>query len=420
MDTTRRKIIQSLAAAGAAAGVAATVPGVANAATASTINGLPLAAALPNASVPEPERPGAGGTDPGPRDLQIDEQNPDLLAPPSTDAGSIPNVKWPFGLSHNRLSSGGWARNANINQFPISTDMAGVDMYLKPGAIRELHWHIEGEWGFVLNGSCQVTCMDSEGRSFVDNLEPGDQWFFPPAAPHSIQAFDQGVEFILVFNDGSFNENSTFLISDTFIHMPPAMLAKNFGVSQSDFAKLPNPSTRYMYPGTVPPTNNKVSDPYGNPPQPFTYHMSTNKAIQAKGGYINLIDSTVFPETQISAAIVTVDPGHMRVMHWHPNNEWQFYIEGTARMTEFASSGTAATYDFQAGDIGYVPNNYVHYIENTGNTTLRFMEVFNAPTYADFELGQWMAVTPAELWQPNLNLPQSFVNALPKTKQHIV
>src|SRR5260221_8768452 len=51
MDTTRRKIIQSIAAAG----VAAAVPGVANAVLTGTIT---------NSGVPQPERPGLDGTDP--------------------------------------------------------------------------------------------------------------------------------------------------------------------------------------------------------------------------------------------------------------------------------------------------------------------------------------------------------------------
>jgi oxalate decarboxylase len=166
--------------------------------------------------------------------------------------------------------------------------------------------------------------------------------------------------------------------------------------------------------------NNAVPNPNGAPPQPFTYHFAKNKAITAAGGTVNILDATVFPETAISAALVTVNPGHMRVMHWHPNNEWQYYIEGTARMTEYASAGVANTFDFQAGDVGYVPNNYVHYIENTGNTPLRFLEVFNTPYYSDFELGQWLGVTPTELVVPDLNVPASFANALPKTKLLVV
>ena len=59
----------------------------------------------------------------------------------------------------------------------------------------------------------------------------------------------------------------------------------------------------------------------------------------------------------------------MRELHWHPNtNEWQYYLEGQARMGVFAASGQARTFDFQAGDVGYVPFAMGHYIENTGTT----------------------------------------------------
>ena len=90
----------------------------------------------------------------------------------------------------------------------------------------------------------------------------------------------------------------------------------------------------------------------------------------------------------------------MRELHWHPNtDEWQYYIEGQGRMGVFASSGQARTFDFQAGDVGFVPFAMGHYIENTGDTTLRFLEIFKSSYYADVSLNQWLALTPPELLQ---------------------
>jgi oxalate decarboxylase len=43
---------------------------------------------------PQPRRPGHGGTDPGPRNLSRDRENPDLLVPPSTDHGTLPNLRF--------------------------------------------------------------------------------------------------------------------------------------------------------------------------------------------------------------------------------------------------------------------------------------------------------------------------------------
>ncbi len=42
--------------------------------------------------VPQPKRGDRGGTDPGPRNAERDRQNPDLLAAPDTDSGTVPNL----------------------------------------------------------------------------------------------------------------------------------------------------------------------------------------------------------------------------------------------------------------------------------------------------------------------------------------
>jgi oxalate decarboxylase len=422
MDRRRRKIVQSVAAIGAAAGVTAAVPGVTNANPSGTITGLPLVNTITNSSVPQPERNGLGGTDPGPRDIAIDEQNPDLLAPPLTDAGTLPNLKWPFSLSHNRLASGGWARETTIQELPVSTEMAGVDMRLNPGAIRELHWHPVGEWGIVTVGSIQITCLDAGGRMFVDNLNQGDLWFFPEAYPHSLQAFGGvGSQFVLVFMDGNYSENDTFLLSDAFAHIPKDVLAKNFRVPVSEVSNLASPSQRYIYPGQIPSTIVSVPEPYGNPPQAFGYHMSNNKSVlQNEAGTVHIVDSSSFPVTGISVALVTVNPGHMREIHWHSNDEWEYFLQGQGRLTAFAASGTAATFDYRTGDVGYVPSNYLHYVENTGNTPLQYMEVFRSPKYDSFSLAQWMGVAPPWLVQGDLNVSQAFMSKLPTKKPILV
>lgn len=61
------------------------------------------AGAQTNEPVPQPQRPGHGGTDPGPRNLARDRQNPDLLVPPATDHGTLANLRFSFSDSHVRL-----------------------------------------------------------------------------------------------------------------------------------------------------------------------------------------------------------------------------------------------------------------------------------------------------------------------------
>jgi len=137
---------------------------------------------------------------------------------------------------------------------------------------------------------------------------------------------------------------------------------------------------------------------------------------------VRIVDSSNFPAAStIAAALVEVEPGGLRELHWHPNtDEWQYYLSGHGRMTVFADSGKARTFDYQAGDVGYVPFAMGHYVENTGDETLRFLEMFPSAYFADVSLNQWMALTPSELVQQHLNLDQQTLAALRKDKPVIV
>ena len=165
---------------------------------------------------PEPIRNGTGASILGPRNVPLERENASLLAPPPTDAGTIPNLKFSFSTARNRLVTGGWAREVTERELPIATELAGVNMRLKPGGIREMHWHKEAEWAYMIAGRARITAIDAEGRNFIDDVGPGDLWNFPAGIPHSIQGLDDGCEFLLVFDSGSFSENETFLITDWF------------------------------------------------------------------------------------------------------------------------------------------------------------------------------------------------------------
>jgi oxalate decarboxylase len=83
---------------------------------------------------------------PGPHDPREEALNPDELNPPPTDHGNLGTLKYSFSEAHNRHTDAGWAREVTVRNFPISKMMAGVDMRLPKGAVRELHWHKPAEW----------------------------------------------------------------------------------------------------------------------------------------------------------------------------------------------------------------------------------------------------------------------------------
>jgi oxalate decarboxylase len=341
---------------------------------------------------------------------------------PATDSGTIPNLRFSFADAHNRLSSGGWAREVTQRELPVATELAGVNMRLKPGGVRELHWHKQAEWAYMLVGTARVTAVDEQGRNFVDDVGVGDLWYFPPGIPHSIQGLEDGCEFLLVFDDGSFSENATFLVSDWLLHTPSDVLAKNFGVAERDLAGLP-PHELWIFSAAVPGAlgDDRIPAPGGRTQQ-FTHRLTAQDPIDTGAGTARIADSANFPASKtIAAALVEIQPGAMRELHWHPNtDEWQYFIEGQGRMTVFASGSKARTFDYRAGDVGYVPFAMGHYVENTGTGPLRFLEMFRSDRFADVSLNQWLALTPPELVRAHLHLDDRMMGALHPDKRPVV
>ncbi len=119
--------------------------------------------------------------------------------------------------------------------------------------------------------------------------------------------------------------------------------------------------------------------------------MLGQKPEKFSGGEVRITDSTNVPLSKtVAAAHVTIRPGGIREMHWHPNaDEWSFFIKGSARISIFASSGTARTFNYTSGDVGIVPANFGHYVGNISETEdVEFLEIFRAPKFEDFSLEQ--------------------------------
>jgi oxalate decarboxylase len=372
-------------------------------------------------SAVEPVTDGEGADIIGPRNSNRERQNPFAVRPPASDHGTMPNLKWSFADSHSRIEEGGWTRETTVRELPISKAMAGVNIRLKTGAVRELHWHKEAEWSYMLKGKARITAVDGAGRTFADDVDEGDLWYFPPGIPHSIQGLDSevdGCEFLLVFDDGNFSEDSTFLLTDWLAHTPPDVLAKNFRTTEAKLEKLP-PKELYIFPAPKPGALSEDRKNGAGPvPNTFSYRLPRQEPNRMAGGNVRIVDSSSFAASRtIAAALVELEPGALRELHWHPNaDEWQYYIEGEDRMSVFGSESKARTFDYRAGDVGYVPFAMGHYIENTGSGPLRFLEMFRSNRYADLSLNQWLALTPHVLVDAHLKIDPEVVAGLSTVK----
>jgi oxalate decarboxylase len=371
----------------------------------------------------QPIRDNQGASILGPTNPPREAQDPDLLVPPRTDHGTLPNLRWSFADSHNHLSEGGWARQTTIRELPSATEIAAVNMRLKAGAVQEMHYHKEAEWAYVLAGGARITAVDPELRTFQDDVSEGDLWYFPAGLPHAIQGLaDDGCEVLLVVDNAHFDSHSTFLLTDWLAHTPREVLAANFEVPESAFANLPDHEL-YIFNAPVPgPLSADRIAGAGPVPEPFTHHLLAQEPVRTKGGSFRIADSRVFKASKtIAAALIEIEPGAMRELHWHPiADEWLYFLSGEARMGVFDANGDAGTFDYQAGDVGYVPRPMGHYVVNRGTTTLRFLGAFRSDRVVEAALSKWLALTPHELVRAHLHIDESLLAKIPVRHTPIV
>jgi oxalate decarboxylase len=286
---------------------------------------------------------------------------------------------------------------------------------------RELHWHTASEWAIMLYGSARLTAIDLDGKSFVADVNKNDLWFFPPGIPHSIQGLSpDGCEFMLVFDDGNFSESETVLLSDAIGHLPPEVLAKNFAVSEQAFKNVPKQEL-FIFQADLPDSleadQKAAAGTRGRSPQNVVFRtMEMPSTKKTKGGEVRVVDSGNFKVSTTAMALVTVHPGGLRELHWHPNaDEWQYFISGKGRMTVVDTGNKARTMDFQEGDVGYVQKTLLHYLENTGDTDLVFLEMFGkVDRFQGLSFSEWPAHTPPEAVMAHLRIDGATYDAIPK------
>src|SRR5438132_3343752 len=242
----------------------------------------------------------SSSSDPGPGNTALDTQNPDSMWPPGTDSKSlVPTFKYPFSLANKRVYEGGWSREVTVRELPISKSMAGVNMRLSAGGVRELHWHTAAEWAIMLYGTARITAIDAEGKSFVADVGENDLWYFPTGIPHSIQGLNpDGALFLLVFDDGNFSEYATVLLSDWMAHTPRDVLAKNFGVPPEALANLPQKELfifQAEVPGPLEADQNTAAGRKGLSSYDFTFRtLQLPITKRTKGGEVRIVDSSLF------------------------------------------------------------------------------------------------------------------------------
>jgi oxalate decarboxylase len=231
-----------------------------------------------------------------------------------------------------RVGPGGITRGASVKEFPASTGLAGVSMWLEPGAMRELHWHANAaEWAYVLEGHMRTTVIHPDGNTYIDLFHTGDVWYFPKGYGHVLQCVGpEKCHFILIFDNGDFSEDHTFSITDFISSVPATIAAQNLGITTAEVNQLPHGEV-YFARSVVPDIGSGLAIARNDSTllSPHRYPLSAQQPkLVPGGGTQRVVTNKEFPIAQtITGSIFEIEPGGLRELHWHPNaDEWQYYI----------------------------------------------------------------------------------------------
>ena len=201
---------------------------------------------------------------------------------------------------------------------------------------------------------------------------------------------------------------------------------ENFGAPQEAFKNLPL-HNKWIYQSNLPTpplpeVEAQMTAGTDKPPNPFIFRIADMPVRETMSGMVQLADSTNFLVSKtIAATRVTIKPGGLRAMHWHPNaDEWLYILKGAGRSTVFNTGPAAISADFHAGDIGLIKKAYGHYLVNTGDTDLVYMEVFRADRFEEVLLSDWLAHSPIDMVAETLNLDRSVIAQFPKNRPDIL
>jgi oxalate decarboxylase len=337
---------------------------------------------------------------------------------PLVSGKELPTFKFALEKSKGRVIGKSTAKEATVEQLPISKGISGVSMGLEPGAMRELHWHATAaEWAFVDKGRVRTTVIQPNGQSETNDFESGDVWYFPRGHGHMLECLgNEPCHFILIFDNGYFSEFGTFSITDWIGVTPKPLVAKNLGVPESALAGFPTKEV-YFAQGAVPPE--KQSMPLqGWRQSPVTHKFKLLEQQPHRiyeGGKEWRVDATNFPISKtVTGVILELEPGALRELHWHPTaDEWQYVLEGNISVTMFGSHSRHRIETLEKGDVAYIPQGYGHSIENVGDKKCRVLIGFNSGVYETIDLSQWIAGNPLDVLATNFSKPASLFEQFP-------
>jgi oxalate decarboxylase len=171
------------------------------------------------------------GKVPGP--LSLDQE--------AVASGGLPPNPFTFslaGANPRRSGQSGSLQAADSTNFKVSKTIAAVLETIKPGALREMHWHPNAdEWQYWIKGEGRMTVFNAGPRAQTMDFRPGDVGVVKRNNGHYIQnSGTTDVQLLAVFKAPEYQEIS---LSDWLTHTPPAMVAQTLNIDPAVLRQFP-------------------------------------------------------------------------------------------------------------------------------------------------------------------------------------
>lgn len=143
---------------------------------------------------------------------------------------------------------------------------------------------------------------------------------------------------------------------------------------------------------------------------------------QSKGGIRRKVDKSLFPILEgMSLYLLELEPMGIREPHWHVNaHEFCYCISGKVKMSLFAGGTNRDTFTLEPGEVAFIPQGYIHYLENIGDTKATLVIGFNHERPEEFSISTVFSAAGPQAMAATFNVEPTALNLIPEQSKDIV
>lgn len=315
--------------------------------------------------------------------------------------------------------SGPFGTCTDVNQLdmPILNGMSLSLMTLNPNSMREPHWHPNAHTlGYCLEGKALVTIISKGSKHDTFVVDSGTLFFVPMGSLFHVENLGSNTFKTLLCYNHTIPEEIN--LSTSIGVTSSALLGAAVDINGKAFAEI-EPTSR---PITF---VEKLHHPMPiDAWQTNAYKLSFNNfqpQLSSGGGWIKMSNSYYMPSLAgLSMYKLHLEPNGAREPHWHPNaDELNYLISGSAKVTILTPGGDSEVFAMKGGDMCFIPQGYLHVIENSETDAADFAIFYNTTDPTEIGLSGCLKGYSSDVLAPLFKVPATFFDEQVKSRSDL-